>query len=141
MLDDLQGIGALLTVFHKKLDEQHLSHHGVGGGVFIAVNDVDEFTHLLDNLLQTFGGTLEADGHPAEVRIATLGDHQGFDVVTSPGEDLADSHEDSGLVVDEDGESMDDCAGIRSPRSIGSGGSSGHDLRWVWISLIILTNY
>jgi hypothetical protein len=74
------------------------------------------------------------------VRVATLGDHQGLDVVSPPGEDLADSHEDSGLVVDENGESVNDFAGIGSPRSIGSGDSSGHDLRWFWISLIILTN-
>ena len=65
-LDDLQRVRALLSVDHEEFNQEHFLHHRICGRVLIAVHHIDKLGHLLHDLLEPSGATLEADRHTAE---------------------------------------------------------------------------
>ncbi len=71
VLDDLQGLGALL-IAGEDLDHDELLDHGILGIVLGAVDHIDEFIHLHDDLLESLGIAGDADGHTGEIRVAAL---------------------------------------------------------------------
>lgn len=106
VLDDLEDLGALGGT-GSDLDEDKLLGHGITVGVFSAVDDVDEFTHLHDDLVQAFWVTTDSDGHAAEAWIAGLGDDEGLDVEATTAEHGADAAEDAWLIVHHDAQRVD----------------------------------
>jgi len=105
VLGDLKGLGAFVWGA-LQLHEAELPGDGVVGGVLEAMNHVDQLGDLLDDLLEAIRVAADANGHPRVARIAAAGDDEGIDVESAPGEDLADPHEDAGLIVDEDREGV-----------------------------------
>ena len=63
----------------------------------------DEFVQLQDDLVQDIRRPRAGDRHARRLGIHVGGRHdEGLDVVATAAEDLADAHQDAGLVVDEE---------------------------------------
>ena len=116
MLGDLERAGAVFRGA-EDLDEHHFLGDGIMAGVLEAMDYIDQFSDLLDDLLKAGGVAGDADRHPGKGRVAALGDDEGIDIERAAGEYLADAHEDARLVLDEDGEGV-----------AGGNGSGGHKL-------------
>ena len=67
------------------------------------MNHVDKLVHLLDDLFESLGISRDVDGHSREGPGAALGDHERIYIISSPREDLANTHQDSWAIVYENG--------------------------------------
>jgi len=122
--DDLEDLGAVIGA-GGDFDEDHFFDHGIAIGVFLAMDHVDEFVHLKDDLGEAFWVPADADGHAAEAGIAGLGDDEGLDVEATAAEHVADAAEDAGLVVHIDAERVDvDDVSLGSRLFVGGGGDA-----------------
>ena len=129
VLDDLQRLGPL-GVVGEELHHDQLFHDGVLAVVLGAMDHVDELADLHDDLRKPLRITGNADGHAGEIRVAAFGDDERVDVEATAGEDLADPHQDAGLVADEYGERVGRAArgGGRRDGSVGS--DDGVGMEW-----------
>lgn len=118
VLCDLQGARATF-VGAKNFDQDHFLGDRVVAGVFEAMNHVDQFPDLLDDLIETRRVAGDADGHARKGRIAALRNNEGIDVETAAREDLTNPHEHAGSVVHEDGKCVARTGKIRCNGSVG----------------------
>ena len=118
MIDDLERLRAVLFR-NKEFNEEEFFSDGIRLGMFMAVNDIDEFGNLEDDLLKTRGVSTDADGHAGELSIASLGNNEGVDIVSSAGKDLADAHEDTRFVVNKNREGVNGVMGYADFLGIG----------------------
>lgn len=105
VLGDLERAGAVVRRA-QNLDEHHFLGDGILAGMLEAMDYIDQFSDLLDDLLKAGGVAGDTDRHPGKGRVAALGDDEGIDIESAAGEYLADAHEDARLVLDEDGEGV-----------------------------------
>lgn len=118
MLSDLQCGGAAF-IGAKNFDQDHFLGDRIVAGVFEAMNYIDQFSDLLDDLVKTRRVAGDADGHSRKGRIAALRNDEGIDVETAAREDLTDPHEHARSVVHEDRKCVARTAKIRRDGSVG----------------------
>jgi len=112
VFDYLQCVRALLRINDKEFNQEHLLDDGIRSGVLVTMHDVDQLGHLFDDLFKALRGALETDSHSTEVGIASLRYDQGFNIVAPPGKNLANPHENTGLIVYKNREGMSNLIGI-----------------------------
>ena len=118
VLGDLQR-GGTAFIGAKNFDQDHFFRHRIIAGVLEAMNHVDQFSDLLDDLVESCGVTGNADGHARKGRVTALRNDEGIDVETTAREDLTNPHEHARSVVHEDGKCVARTSKIRRDGSVG----------------------
>lgn len=120
VLGDLKR-GRAVVLIAKKLDQNHFLGDGIVAGVLKAMDHIDQLIDLLDDLIETGGISGDTDGHARKRWVATLGNDQGIDIETTARKHLADSHQDTRLVVPKDGKCVAGAAMNWRDGSVGFG--------------------
>ncbi|MPM65127.1 hypothetical protein SDC9_112019 [bioreactor metagenome] len=102
-LGKLHHLRAAFT-FGGDLDHDQLALQAPRLGHLIHALDIDELAHLLLDLLDSRTVAADYDGDAADRLVLRFSDRQAVDVVASSGEQGDDTHQDTGVVVDQDGQ-------------------------------------
>ena len=105
MLQDLENLTPVVGI-DEDFHQCQFSGNRFTFVMLEAVDDINQFIALLDDLLQTCRVPANAQGQAGKLRIASAGHDDRIEIVCPAGEYLANTHQYAGLVIDKHAQGM-----------------------------------